>query len=276
MRCNDNREIVIISAYRVCSSSLASIGDKTAAAQQYCTLLSTTTDEGRTNAPHPHRQFLLDLQAWITLLQNNGAYIIVLLDNNEDINQHFGTHVKLDHKQDSLVRSENHNAALTTLLLSCNLVDSLSVQHPAPYPATYICGKKRLDYVLISVNLIPAIQHTSILPFHQLCLGGAPPSYPRLRRKDPKIVSTYKSLLHKQLQYHKVNEKLNYLKAAAHNNSWTKASQEEYEKLDKIITEAILHAEYGAAPYKKKVSNGHLSKARLPTLLNTGTCGEKY
>jgi len=174
MRCNDNREIVIISAYRVCSSSLASIGDKTAAAQQYCTLLSTTTDEGRTNAPHPHRQFLLDLQAWITLLQNNGAYIIVLLDNNEDINQHFGTHVKLDHKQDSLVRSENHNAALTTLLLSCNLVDSLSVQHPAPYPATYICGKKRLDYVLISVNLIPAIQHTSILPFHQLCLGDPP------------------------------------------------------------------------------------------------------
>jgi len=190
----------------VCNSSLASIGDKTAAAQQYRSLLRSTTDAGSTTAPHPHHQYLLDLQAWITSLQNNGAYIIVLLDNNKDITQHSGTSIQLEYIQDSLVQNTNHNAALATLLLSCNLVDSLSVQHPPPYPATYIRRKKRLDYVLISANLVPAIQHTGILPFHQLCLGDhracyihlnaqllfrssthsiVSPSYRRLQLKDP-------------------------------------------------------------------------------------------
>jgi hypothetical protein len=43
---------------------------------------------------------------------------------------------------------------------------------PCEYPhTTYIRWKKRLDYILISAELVPAIQRTGLLPFHQLWLG---------------------------------------------------------------------------------------------------------
>jgi exonuclease III len=185
---------------------MASLGEKTAAAQQFRTLMQHTSGTGRSDVPHPHRQFMLDLQAWITSLQQSGTYIIILMDNNEDIVQHQGSCIPLEYIQNTILRAPNHNAALATQLQSCNLVDSLAVQHPPPFPPTYIRGKKRLDYILISAELSETIQHSGILPFHSLCLGDhracyidldapmlfgsstsaiIPPSKPLLTAEDP-------------------------------------------------------------------------------------------
>jgi len=78
---------------------------------------------------------MLDLQAWIASLQQNGSYVILLMDSNEDIQQHQGSYTPLEYTETRLIKAANHNASLATLLLSCNLVDTLAHQHTPPYPA---------------------------------------------------------------------------------------------------------------------------------------------
>jgi hypothetical protein len=273
LRRNDNKEVVIISVYRACNASISAIGDKTAAAQQYRSIIQKSNASKSTKIPHPHRQCMLDLQAWITILQKKGSYVIVIMDNNEDILQHQGSYSPLENIETSLIRALTHNASLATLLLSCNLVVTLAHQHTPPYPATYIRGKKRLDYILISAELVPAIQRTGILPFHQLCLGDhracyldlnatilfgstthtiVQPIYRQLRLGNPAIVTAYKSTLTKQLTYHKVKDKLLLLTEATTNGTWNHELQVVYEKLDRTITEAMLHAEATSSPPIKK------------------------
>jgi hypothetical protein len=153
------------------NASIAEIGDKTAAAQKYRSLMHGVSNSNLTKVPHPHRQCMLDLKAWIASLQQNGSLIIFMMDNNEDVLQHQGLYSPLEYTQSKIIRAANHNGSLATLLLSCNLVDTLAHQHTPPFPATYIRGKKRVDYILISAELVPAIQRTDVLPFRQLCLG---------------------------------------------------------------------------------------------------------
>ena len=49
--------------------------------------------------------------------------------------------------------------------------------HPPPYLATDIKGKKCLDYIFVSIDLIPAVMHSCILYFHSLSLGDHRPCY---------------------------------------------------------------------------------------------------
>jgi len=70
---------------------------------------------------------------------------------------------------------------------------------------------------------------------------------------DPRKVQNYKEALHKQLQYHKVQDKLFALLTAAKNHTWSSAQITQYEKLDRIITESVLHAEKAAGQKFTKV-----------------------
>ncbi len=63
------RSIAIITAYRVCKSTFDSAGDTTSYLQQFRTLLAHYNSVNRQATPDPHRQFVLDLQAWITMLR---------------------------------------------------------------------------------------------------------------------------------------------------------------------------------------------------------------
>jgi hypothetical protein len=63
------RSIAIITAYRVCKSTFDSAGDTTSYMQQFLTILAHNNLVKRQVTPDPHRQFVLDLQAWITMLR---------------------------------------------------------------------------------------------------------------------------------------------------------------------------------------------------------------
>ncbi len=114
------------------NASIAAIGDKTAAAQKYRSLMHGVSNSNLTKVPHPHRQCMLDLQAWIASLEQNGSLIIFMMDNNEDVLQQQGLYFPLEYTQSKIIRAANHNGSLATLLLYCNLVDTLA--HPTYTP----------------------------------------------------------------------------------------------------------------------------------------------
>jgi len=57
------------------------------------------------------------------------------------------------------------------------------------------------------------------------------------------LIAQYRTVLHQQLENHKVFSKLDLLQQAATNNTWTEEHTSDYQALDTVITEAMLHAE---------------------------------
>jgi len=147
-------KLTIITAYRVSQKSSASVGGKTAYMQQFRALQSIqnqTGSPGRTI--EPNRQFILDLQAWIQFLQSQGHHIILNLDNNDDLYDSEGFITPLSYNPESITSDQSHSSSLQSLAFTCGLIDVLAIQHLAqPFPSTYIHGKKRLDYMLISFS----------------------------------------------------------------------------------------------------------------------------
>jgi len=158
-----------------------------------------------------------------------------------------------------------HNRSLANLITTCRLVDPLAKQHKSwPFPATYNRGRSWLDYLLVSSLLLPAIHRSGILPYQSVfhsdhrpyfldidstsLFGDAtsdmsPPCRRQLQLHDPQIVEQYCHILHQQLQYHKIPEKIVALRQTLSAGQWTKHNRTSYEKIDKLITEAMLHAE---------------------------------
>jgi hypothetical protein len=150
LRGKGKKTIVLVTAYRPCKDSFDGAGDKTVYMHQN----KNTTTKG---TPNPHRQFILDLKAWIEMLQEEGASIILCLDGNEDVSQTTATYHPLDYTEGSFISSKGHNGSLSTLVTTCSLVDSLSLHQP-PFPSTYAYRPNRLDYIFVSQD----IYHASI------------------------------------------------------------------------------------------------------------------
>ncbi len=128
-------------------------------------------------APHPHRQFILDLQAWLEYLINTDHEIILALDSNEPYNPDIpsGQH-PLPYESGKLTQDETHDGKLATLIATCGLQDPLAAQHPErPFPASYFRGKNRIDYILVTPRLKPAVLHTGSLPLYSLFQGDHRP-----------------------------------------------------------------------------------------------------
>jgi len=70
-----------------------------------------------------------------------------------------------------------------------------------------------------------------------------PPTFRQLCLQDPKIVTKYRSVLHDQLTYQKVQDKLVILREHATNSTWTAADMETFQTLDDTIMQAMLYAE---------------------------------
>jgi hypothetical protein len=85
LRGKQDKRITFITGYRVCNSSISSVGEKTALKQQYRHLSAKWREYNWQSSPDPHRQFILDLQAWIEVLISENHAIILSLDNNEDL-----------------------------------------------------------------------------------------------------------------------------------------------------------------------------------------------
>lgn len=71
----------------------------------------------------------------------------------------------------------------------------------------------------------------------------APQAYQHLQLSDPRLKNQYRDELHQQLQYHKVYDKVQALQEISDAGTWSATDTAQYQQLDKIITEAMLHAE---------------------------------
>jgi len=172
--------------------------------------------------PNPNRQFILDLHSWVQHLQSLNHKIILSLDNNDDLYSSEGSIHFLPFDPDNITTGPQHDGSLRTLAASCGLVDILAEQHSSrPFPPTF--DSESLFSELIS-------------PF-------APPCQRSLQLPDPCKVVKYKEVLHEQLQYHNIPDKLKVLSEAAANKHWMEDCTKQYEVLDTLITQSMLYAE---------------------------------
>ena len=199
-----------------------------------------------------------------------GRYIQIILgmDNNDELHSSSGHVVSVQHTSTVPSFNPSHNGILDTLLRSTGLVNVLAHHQPASqYPATYNRGRKRIDLILVSASLLPAATCSGILPYNFLFQGDHRPCYINLNVKlafdgktpsicppyqctlqlhDPRIASNYLTALHKQFDYHKVQKKTELL-YSIDPTEWTIQHQQEYEHLDRLITDSMLCAESCAA-----------------------------
>jgi hypothetical protein len=160
---------------------------------------------------------------------------------------------------------KNHDGKLATLVSTCGLVDPLALQHSTrPIPPSHIRGSERIDFILITPNLMPAVLSSGCLSSHAVfnsdhrayfvdfdshLLFSDPayeierPRYRQLRLHDPKLIQRYCNALHEQIEIHKVLHKIETLQKVIDNGSWQETHTTEYQQLDDIVTELMLQAE---------------------------------
>ncbi len=64
-----------------------------------------------------------------------------------------------------------------------------------------------------------------------------------LQLHDPRLVMKYKEQLYEQYEYHNIIKKVEQLITKSAEGSWSIYLSEEYQKVDKLITEAMIYAE---------------------------------
>lgn len=259
-------KVAIITAYNVCITTGSSSGETTAYKQQ-CRLLAPLLRENNLPAaPHPHRQFILDLQPWIESLIQEDHEIILTMDANEPYNPDISVPVHpLTYRPGIPTLDKHHDGKLSTLVATCGLKDPLALQHSTrPFPASYFRGKQRIDYIFTTPNLAAAALRSGSMPHYSLLQGDHRPYYVDfdaelafadhaheigrpdsrgLRLLDPRIVSNYKEKFRSLLDYHKVHEKREELIQVAQAGTWTPVDTVKYNRLDIQVTDCMHQAE---------------------------------
>jgi hypothetical protein len=262
LRGKSETTICIITAYRVCNDKTT--GPKTAYQQQQRQLAELFRQENKVTNVDPFRQFILDLHSWIASVQEDGTQIVLCLENNEELLPNQGHLINIGSSSTKPIIHQSHDGHLETLAHSVGLIDILRYHHPSTaYPATYNRGRKRIDLILISASLLPAVKRSGILPYnsmfqgdHRPCyidldadeaFGGktppiSPPCQRSLQLHDPRIVSAYLNTLNKQFDIHKIHEKVGKLQKKD-SKLWEEMDVQTYERIDTLITQSMLYAE---------------------------------
>jgi len=240
-----NINICIITAYKVCNDK--STGPKTAYQQQKRHLAALFHQSNIIVSVDPFKQFVLDLQSWISSIQEDGTQIILCLDNNEELLQNEGQLVPLP-PSPLPVLHKTHDGRLETLACSVGLVDVLQHQHPlSGYPATYNRGRKRIDLILVSASLLSAVKSSGILPYNSIFQGDHHPCYIDIDADDAfggktaPIAPPCQRCL-QQLDHRGISKKVSDLQRKDP-TQWREEDYVTYERLDKLITESMLYAE---------------------------------
>ena len=192
----NGRKVTVVTAYQVCNKSITQRGRTTAAAQQE----SLLRQRGESN-PNPRLHFRLDLKRFLKQCRESNQEIILMGDFNEE----FGM--------------DSHG--MTEMSSTLSLVDAMHHQHGTSDFSTYIRGRRRLDYVLMSRNAYNCVQRCGYEPFyHRLdgdhraffldldenrLFGATSPPMPKPQHRDihskkPKEVSQYLAAKHSFLQ----------------------------------------------------------------------------
>jgi hypothetical protein len=196
-----------------------------------------------------------------------GHDIILALDANESYNPDV-TYQKwpLSLSLDSPIINRTHNGKLSTLVETCNLTDTLARQHSTqPFPASFIRGTKRIDYIFMTQGISPAILRSGCLAFHSLFQRGDHrpyyigfdatvlfedkihdiewPTGRLLCLADPRVVEKCNQLLHDKLSYYGAYATATKLRRAARDSRWHDSDTELYHTLDTIVTQSMMYAE---------------------------------
>jgi len=259
------KKIHIITVYRICKQTIQSVGHTTVMVQQYRALSKKLQEANIVEDPAPRRQFILDVQSWLERELHQGIEILLGMDANELISNKQGSYCPLTSQLDTSITEKHHDGSFNTLMTTCGLIDPLLLQHTQETPrSTYSRGSQRIDNILISKGLHPAIKHSGILPYdgifssdHRACyldLDAAklfnkvtPNIQPRsrwsLQLQDPRIVENYYKHLKQQIDYHKFQTKIDNLHKAVMTKGQQQSMATSYETIDTLLTEGMRHAE---------------------------------
>jgi endonuclease/exonuclease/phosphatase family metal-dependent hydrolase/vacuolar-type H+-ATPase subunit H len=230
------KKLRVISAYQVCSN--AKPGTNTAASHQNAQIIAEHVSDQDIQRKTPRQAFIQDLQNFIKQIQAEGEEVILAGDFNDDI---------------TLPQSGMHQLATT-----CCLVDLFSIRlGTTNSPITYQRGSKRLDYILISPNLLPMVQAAGYDPFgyrlpsdhrgmyidlstHELFDQELPQiqaAHKRdFRTSTPGVIQAYVMAKIKYLQDHRFFERLQIL------NDLHESNHVLAESLDRDFERASFHA----------------------------------
>ena len=134
--------VAIITKYRVTQSAIEQAGPTTAYAQQW----AVARLQG-SNRPEPRQQFIQDIKRLLKQLKKDGNKVILMMDANEAL-------------------GKNKNG-VSTITSDCDLIDVHTSRHnDAATTATYARGTKKIDYILITPDLLPLVTRSGMLPFY--------------------------------------------------------------------------------------------------------------
>jgi hypothetical protein len=196
------------------------------------------------------------------------------MDANEPFNSDIPVPVApLSYQPGIPTLSRTHDGKLSTLVASCSLKDPLALQHSTrPFPTSHNHGTKRIDYILISPGLLPAVLRSGSLSYYSLmhtdhrayyldldslvmfadpAYDIAPVSGQNLRLQVPRIVNKYIEVLLEQLEHHTLLEKVESLREASLSQTWMAQHTQIYQGVDRITTEAKYSSQYQWSPTLK-------------------------
>jgi hypothetical protein len=140
----NQQDVRIYSAYQCVDDDINHTGDNTYYAQLW-RLFREKTDR----YPQPRRRFIKDLLAELITAKHANIALIILGDFNENI----GTNPNL----------------MASICSSIGLSDAVEHIHPqSENVPTYIRGRRRLDYGLLSHSLLPAVTASGLNQFHEI------------------------------------------------------------------------------------------------------------
>jgi len=161
LRGKKGKTIRVISAYRVSQDHPSTAGETISCKQQVRSLMI----RGVKNH-NPKKRFLEDLALMITSWRNNsvGGEIILMADMNEFI---------------------GGKKALHIFCQTTNLIDSISLLNPDLHSdPTYLWGKKRIDYILISPSLAEVAVKAGHHTYHQHFISDHKGLYIQFKASD--------------------------------------------------------------------------------------------
>jgi hypothetical protein len=143
LQVRDYRQIVIYSYYNCCKTRIEQAGIHTIFAQQWHVLRQRGDI-----SPDPRLQAVIDLGAELAVHQSNQRSVCIVGDCNEDIG--------------------HEPALLASLCGKYDLVDVMDLLHPnqASIPS-YARSANRLDYVLLTQDLLPYVDHAGLNHYHE-------------------------------------------------------------------------------------------------------------
>jgi hypothetical protein len=147
---------------------------------------------------NPRYNFCHDLIKFIKLQQTRETRIILL----GDFNQHIDT----------------PNGAVHSIANACNLIDIWKRRHPTiPEPNTYLRGKTRIDYVLISPAIANSVQAIGYEPFHHTAATDHRGIFfdPATEQAFGSRTNNLESASQRTLQTKRHSAKVTYIRAAA-------------------------------------------------------------